>query len=87
MPLVPGLGRLSCLIGATITGFAGLALQTLGYQREEVRRSPRPCALASLLSANLAVPVVRRCVGIAGKRNDHSRDPICLPSPVVSLPR
>ena len=32
-----GAGKVACLLGATLTGFAGLALQTLGYQREEVR--------------------------------------------------
>ena len=38
-PLVAGLGKLSCVLGATFTGFAGLALQTLGYQREEAAKA------------------------------------------------
>lgn len=87
MPLVPGLGRLSCLVGATITGFAGLALQTLGYQREEVRHSPRPVRPRVTAFRQPRCACRAWCVGIAGKRDDHSRDPLCLPSPVVSLPR
>ena len=31
----PQLGTWACLLGATLTGFAGLALQTLGYQRTQ----------------------------------------------------
>ena len=34
-----GLGKLPCLLGATVTGFVGLALQTLGYQLEEAARA------------------------------------------------
>ena len=33
------LGRWPLLLGATVTGFAGLALQTLGYQREEAAKA------------------------------------------------
>merc|ERR1712154_69702 len=32
------LGKLPCLLGATVIGFFGLALQTLGYQRTEAAR-------------------------------------------------
>ena len=28
-----------CLLGATVTGFVGLALQTLGYQRSEAAKA------------------------------------------------
>lgn len=38
-PLIEGFGRMYCILGATFTGFAGLALQTLGYQREEASRA------------------------------------------------
>ena len=34
-----GLVKWPLLLGATLTGFAGLALQTLGYQREEAARA------------------------------------------------
>ena len=34
-----GLGKWPLLLGATVTGFAGLALQTLGYQREEAAKA------------------------------------------------
>ena len=34
-----GLGKLPCLLGATVTGFVGLALQTLGYQRTEASKA------------------------------------------------
>ena len=34
-----GMGKWPLLIGATLTGFAGLALQTLGYQREEAAKA------------------------------------------------
>jgi len=34
-----GLVRLESLLGATLCGFAGLALQTLGYQREEAAKA------------------------------------------------
>ena len=33
------LGKMPCLLGATLTGFAGLALQTLGYQRTEAAKA------------------------------------------------
>lgn len=35
----PGGGKWVFLLGATLTGFAGLALQTLGYQREEAAKA------------------------------------------------
>lgn len=34
-----GAGKWTLLLGATLTGFAGLALQTLGYQREEAAKA------------------------------------------------
>ena len=40
-PTADGLpfGRWALLLGATLTGFLGLALQTLGYQREEAAKA------------------------------------------------
>ena len=55
--LLPGIGRLGCLVGATVTGFGGLALQTLCYQREEVRRVlSRPGCLRLRLTLMLPRP-------------------------------
>ena len=45
-------GKAALLLGATVTGFAGLALQTLGYQREEAAKA----SIMTVLESTLAGP-------------------------------